>query len=274
MRENNAANSSKGWENMSCQQMDKLLQAELLKDDPDENTVLGLLEEIRKLDPCEPKMVSIQTLHAWDQYKANVTKEEKLKVKHSNRWLIRCAAVIAVVCILFAIVPHTVEADSFFGKIVSWAERVFETLTPSSVPITYVFKTEHPDLQTLYDEITAAGVAQPIVPQWIPNELQAGEIKILGSPFKKRIQTRLTADDCWMACSFDIYDTEKESNYAKDTSKAQLLEINGIAHYILSNDDTWSAVWIVDNVECTVATNYDMETLCKIIRSVYSTEDE
>lgn len=272
MRENNAANPSKGWENMSCQQMDKLLQAELLKDDPDENTVLGLLEEIRKVDPCEPKMVSIQTLHAWERYKDNVTKEEKPKAKHSNRWLIRCAAVVAVVCMLFAIVPHTVEADSFFGKIVSWAERVFETLTPSSVPVTYVFKTEHPGLQALYDEMTSAGITQPVVPQWIPNELQAGKIKVLNAPFKKRIQTRLTADDCWIMCSFDIYDTEKESNYAKDTSKAQLLEINGIAHYILSNDNNWSAVWIVDNVECTVATSCDKETLIQIICSIYDEE--
>jgi hypothetical protein len=138
----------------------------------------------------------------------------------------------------------------------------------------YIFQTQHPGLQALYDEVTAAGVTRPIVPQRIPGELQAGEIKVLDAPFKKRIQTRMTADDCWIMCSFDIYDAEKESNYAKDIHNAQLLEINGIAHYILSNDDTWSAVWIVDNVECTVATNYDMETLCKIIRSVYSTEDE
>lgn len=272
MRENNTVNSPKEWGELSCQQMDELLQAELEKDMPDENTVLGLLEEIRKLDSGEPEMVSVQTLHAWEQYKDNVTKTEKSQKNHSHRWLIRCAAVIAVVCMLFAIVPQAAASDSIFGKVVRWAERVFESLSPFTLPNEYIFHTEHPGLQALYDEVTAAGITQPIVPQWISNELQAGEIKIIDSPAKKRIQTRFIAGDCWVACSFDIYHTEKESNYAKDTSKFQLLEVAGVAHYILSNDNDWSAVWIADNVECTVATNCDRETLMQIICSIYDAE--
>lgn len=266
--------SNLNLEDKSVQQLDQLLRAELQKETPDENSVLEILKVLREMESEDQKQVGAPAEESWEHYKNNIVEYSKPKRNPGRVWLIRCAVIIAVVGMLLVTIPQAVEADSVFGKMIRWAERVFETFTQSSSQNEYVYRTNHPGLQELYDKVTELGVTQPVVPMWIPKGLQTEDMKVLKSPAKERAFTRFTDEEQWVSYTIDIYNTEKKSNYAKDNDQLQEFEIVGVVHYILSNDSSWSAVWIVDNVECTIATNCGEDILCEILCSIYNMEGE
>ena len=47
--------------------------------------------------------------------------------------------------------------------------------------------------------------------------------------------------------------------------------MNGIQHYIFNNTETTTIAWNVDNLECSIITNYPNEII-KIIDSIYEEE--
>ena len=55
----------------------------------------------------------------------------------------------------------------------------------------------------------------------------------------------------------------------KDEDDPNAYERGGITHYIMTNYETYYAVWTVDNVECVILGALSYEELTKMINSIY-----
>ena len=46
--------------------------------------------------------------------------------------------------------------------------------------------------------------------------------------------------------------------------------VGGVSHYIMSNLGDYTAVWTVENYECSISGNISVDTLKKMIESIYN----
>ena len=71
----------------------------------------------------------------------------------------------------------------------------------------------------------------------------------------------------------DVYNGELAHQYYKDDTHFEKYEWNGTTYNIARNNDRWIAVWTKDNIECILTLECREETLRRILRSFYVTED-
>ena len=168
---------------MPMEQLEELLQGELRKQYPDEDTVKGIMEELEIRDKDVP--VPEHIVQAWNDMQMN-TKPKKTQAKRKPRkhtWLTWVAASAAVFCMLLVTVPQALGAENIFTAIARWTDRIF-SFDPIKPPYVYAFQTDNPDLQTVYEEITGYGIDQPVVPMWLPEGYQLSEINHRQTPLK------------------------------------------------------------------------------------------
>ena len=141
--------------NMSTLQLDDMLQKELQKEHPDENVVQPILKVLEDREKGYPVEITETARAAWDQFKENTEKTKPKKSSH--KWFVRVAAVAAIVCIVALAIPQQAEAGSLFDRLLHWTGRVLQFIDPDSDPgdldTKFVFETDNPGLQQLYDKV-------------------------------------------------------------------------------------------------------------------------
>ena len=144
----------KRYRGMTTAQLDELLQTELRKDLPDEEVVLPILESLKKREqkPCR-----------------------------KNRWIISAAAIAAVLVLLITILPKTVGANSFWNAMLHVTDSIVQFFAPGDSPDSteaeYVFETDNPGLQQMYNKVVSLGVTDPVVPMWLPEGYELVQFK-------------------------------------------------------------------------------------------------
>ena len=264
-------------EQLSTQHLDRMLQEELRRrpiDDDAVRMIMGVLKEREKDYPLER---SAETEAAWEDYRRNIQRVSVRPPGKVNR-VIKAASVAAILVALYLAVPQKAEAQSFFTRLVRWTDSFFELFNPDQSEDShaeYIFKAEHPGLQKVHDVLTELGVTGPAVPMWLPEEYELVECKVTQSPTKMGLTAEFTAfDSNNMVFSVDIYSQNVSYEYYKDSSQVETLEIDGISHNIMRNNETWIAVWTKDNLECSIFIDCQEDTLHNILSSIYMMEDQ
>lgn len=179
MRENKTCPNT-GWQQMPTEELDKILQAELEKEHPNEEVVLPILHELKEREKDIPVKKTPEVLEILEKLsKHNTSSKQSI---HKRRWLTGIAAAAAVVCIVVMTMSPTAQAESLFDILVRWTSSVFEFFTPeqdaSNPPVEIVFETDNPGLQQLYDKVTELGVTELVVPMWLSEGFVLSEIRL------------------------------------------------------------------------------------------------
>ena len=270
MRENKTC-PNQGWKQMPTEELDKILQAELEKEHPNEEVVLPILHELEEREKDIPVEKTPEVLAILDKISKHETSSKQSI--HKRRWLAGIAAAAAVVCIVVITMVPTVRAESLFDILFRWTSSIFEFIDPDNryPSADGDFVTDNPGLQQLYDKVTELGVTEKVVPMWLPEgfvltELQeipmAGGIKVHGE-FKNgdnniSITYRISAD---ISVKFE-----------KEEAGIEVFEAGQANHFIMDNDEYFSVTWSVDGVECLINANIAKEDLYTIIKSIYRSE--
>lgn len=262
-------------EQISTEQLDEMLQHELEKESVDESAVRLIMAVLEKRDQDTPIEINPQIAAAWGKYQAHVPAQSRPKFSFQS-WSVRIAAAVAVVIALALTVPQSAEAEGFWERLSRWTESIFEFFAPGEEPVDeeYVFQTDNPGLQQVYDAVTALGITVPVVPMWLPEGYELVECKVNESDSKKYVYAWFSNGGSNASLDIAIRNLESPRQYSKDESNTKIREIAGVVHNILHNNGWWTAAWAKDRLECAIYIDCQEETLYKILESIYTMEDD
>lgn len=272
MKEFNNASLRETLERLSTPELDAILRTELEKEPPDEYAVRLILKVLREREADYPVETNEQIDKAWKEY-AKKTAPSQTKFRTP---LLKVAAILLVCGLLLFTLPQEASAGSFFDRIAAWTENIFELFSPSNsgkVQKEYVFQTEHPGLQELYDTVTELGVTVPVVPMWLDPTYVLQDCKVTATPVVTYVYASFSNWEKEIIYELNIYSDNVDREYHKNEPDAEQYESNSATHNLFQNEESWMVVWTRDNVECSLFVECQEDTLYKILDSIYTMEE-
>ena len=236
------------------------LKKELDKKEPDRDTVIQILKEVKKEESGEE-----QTDPVLERYGKKPQKQNR-----SSVWK-RLAVAAAICLIVLSSVPNVFGSESIFTMIGQWTKEIFSFGEIKEKE--FIYHTDHPGLQELYDAVAELGLSKNVVPTWIPEEAALNELYTQSMPNGTAIFAGFFIDNDYIGIAIYASKDPSYAEYQKGNEDAVLYERAGIKHYILENDGEWAAAWVIDNAECTISVK-NKEVLYKILEYIYLSEGE
>lgn len=276
MQADNATWLRTALEGLPTRQLEEMLQEELTREQPNSSNIrlaLKILQEREKDDPVE---AGPEAEAAWEKYLDDID-EPIYEHSPKGRWALRIASVAAIVILLLAALPQEASARNFFERLISWTDSVFALIGPEdacNITGEYVFRTDNPGLQQVYDTVVGFGVTQPVVPMWLPEGYELVECKVIDTPTKNAVVALFSNGSSEVHFEVSIYADNIASKYYKDEDDVVHVELAGVSHNVTKNVKKWVAVWVRDNYECSIFADCQEDVFMKILRSIYVLEEE
>ena len=274
MKTNSMAVLRERLEQLETAPLDALLREELKKDAPDGQLVRLIGSILKERNAAVPE-ISPKVRQAWARYQRN-TRTSRARPGAHRRRLVQAAALVLVLLCLMLLLPREASAKHFFRRVIDWTEDVFSLASPSETGAAapeYRFRTDHPGLQQVYDQVTALGVTAPVVPMWLPEGYELTACTVTKTPSKSYITAVFFDGTSEAVYQLEIYAENVESLYSKDHRNIQIFEKHGIEHAAIYNNDFFVAVWATENVECFINIECREDILDRILESIYTMED-
>ena len=158
------------------------------------------------------------------------------------------------------------RVKSSIMEYISPRERLFDAESE------YVFQTDNPGLQQVYDAVVALGVTEPVVPMWLPADYELKEFVHLDSPMTKGIHGSFSNGQNELVYRITVYSGEPAHQYYKDDTHYESHEREGTLFHITRNNEWWFVIWTNENIECVLTLDCTEDTLWKILESIHVTE--
>lgn len=274
MNDNRKAALRQALERENTRTLDEKLREELESEAPDGDKVRLILRILKERDGETNREYAPETEAAWETYLER-TSGGRRKGSRGGGWLLRAAAAAAVICVILLAVPQRVAAESFFERLMRWTDSIFELFSPGEEKNDpeYEFRTDNPGLQQVYDAVTALGITVPVVPMWIPDGYELVDCKVDETRTKTRVSAEFTNKDDDVIFELTVYSENVSNEYYKDILPVQTVELYGITHNILRNDDVWVTICARDNLECFIYIDCHEDVLYEVLRSIYVMEE-
>ncbi len=272
MKDSYTENLLAALQQLPTSQLDAMLQTELEKELPDAQTVRLILKVLREREADFPVVHTPQIDAAWKRYQ----KKTRSAGTDFRTPLIKTAAIAILFTLFLFALPQKASADNFFDRIAAWTENVFSLFSPDrqdNAQREYVFRTDHPGLQELYNTVTAQGVTVPVVPMWLDTAYVLGDCDVCTSPVTTKVQAVFFREQAETLFELNVYSGDIPREFQKADQQAEKCESNGIDHYIFENNGLWTIVWARDNLECTITIDCSKDDVYHIIDSIYTMEE-
>ena len=261
-------------EQMPTEKLDEMLLYELGKAPVNEAAVRLIMDVLEERDQDTPVEINDRINTAWGRYQAYTPMKERKRISLRG-WPMRAVAAAAIIVLLaLTVMPQNAEADGFWERLSRWTESIFEFFTPGgkTADTVYVFETDNPGLQQVYDAVTDLGVTDPVVPMWLPEGYEIQQCEVSETRLKSFIYACFSDGENTAVLDIAIRNAESPRQYSKDENSTRKHEIAGIDHNLLQNEGWLTAVWTRDRLECAIAIDCQEETLYKILKSIYTME--
>ena len=257
--------------NLSSGQLRTMLHTETEKDVPDDDLVLSILHILEDREPEVPDAESEKERAARKMFQKRVHFRKKGIIFY-NRNLLKVASVLLVICLLFAMVPQQAEANNWWQRLTKWTDDFFGFFREEEDTFQledYVFETDNPGLQQVYDAVVEMGVTIPAVPMWLPEGYELAELTIKEMPAKQYTHARFLNSGEACVLQVNLLYAADTKDYFKNEMSVKKHETGGIIHNIVQNDQQWIVSWTKDNIECSIFMDCSEDVLYEIIESIY-----
>lgn len=263
------------WEliHLSSQQLAELMERETEKETPDDNLVLTALHILEERNADKPVELGPGSGAAWKTYQDRARRREPKPVLRLPR-LVKAASFVLVLlglCLMY--LPRQAHAGSFWKIITDWTDDIFQYVNigdKETEPEEYVFQTDNPGLQQVYDTVVDfLEITEPVVAQWLPDGSELVKIKQIETRGKKSVHAKFVIDEKEIILAFNKMEVDNSPQYYKAEDKVERYEINGILHTYMRNGDLWSISWAKQNVKCSISIDCQEDEVKQIIRSIY-----
>lgn len=266
----NIADLRRELNQMSSQQLRELLDRETGKETPDDDLVLTALHILEDRNADQPAELGPKSEDAWKTYQDRVRQREQ-------KPMLRVVKAASLVLVLFglclAYLPKQAHAGSFWKIITDWTDDIFQYVNigeKETEPEEYVFQTDNPGLQQVYDTVVDfLEITEPVVAQWLPEGSELVEIRQIETRGKKSVHAKFVIDEKEIILAFNKMEVDNSPQYYKAEDKVERYEINGIVHTCMRNGDVWSISWAKQNVKCSISIDCQEDEVKQIIRSIY-----
>lgn len=212
---------------------------------------------------------------ACEEFRAVTNKKQTHKKPWYQNWMLKVASVVLVLGILFFSLPTAVDANTIPEVLTWWSDSLFQFFRPGSRPNIeeYVYKTDHPGLQEIYDAVTGAGITAPIVPSQLSDEFKLKELHVFQLEEDISIHSRLANDRNEILFTANTCSEQSMFQHEKKAENIPVWNIAGIDHYVISNNQTLIVTWVTENIECSISADCPEEDVYSLICSIYTSED-
>ncbi len=279
MELNNVTSIRQMLEQMTTEQLRDMLDKELHTEPVNGDSIRMILSILREREKPATVEMTPNLERAWEKYQRDTDKiwEVSRRTRRIRGWAMRVAAAAAVlVLLLVPMVPQQAGAESLWEALVRWTTEIVEFFGPSDNDhriVAYEFMTDNPGLQQVYDAVVELGVTDPVVPMCLPEGYELSELEIVEHPASTRIHSRFVCDENEIVYFIDIFHSDISRKYQKDDNEIGRYEYSGVVHKILKNYDISTAVWSIDNSECSLSISGQEDMIYRILKSIYTTED-
>lgn len=253
-------------EDLSTKELEQLMREELDRENQDSKKIREILQVLEAREADVQPEINGEVIAAWEKYKHTQNKK-----KQSLRWIKSAIATAAIVSVIVAVtIPRVFGKESLLKMVVSWTEDIFTftgTQTENQALKNYVFKTDHPDLQEVYNTVVELGVEQPVVPMWIPDGYILRELKVSAYSDKTSIYACFEGNQGEIVFLFDFYAEQPENKYTKKGSSVRFYESESGRYYLIPDKSKYIATWVVEKVECSITADSE-DLLVKMIESL------
>lgn len=256
-------------ERMSSRQLEERIHAEVEKEKPDDDLVLQILRILEARRKDEPAALGAGGEAAWEAFQARKCQVHKAAF---GRWAGIAASFAILVFLLFGMIPQTATAGSVWKILTRYTDAILEYINigQAETDREYVFETDNSGLQQVYDAVVSElGVTEPVVAQWLPDGYELVEITRIQTRSENGIYAKFSDGAAEAALIFSVMELDMSPRYAKAEDAVQELEINGIIHNYVRNNDIWLASWARQNLKCAIYIDCQGETLLEILGSIY-----
>lgn len=262
------------FEKLTTPELEKLLLTELDSGSTNRDTVLQILSILKNRDSKHQADCPVGVETALEKYlegRESVMLNMPSVRRKPKKWIGAVAAAVIIALTLLMTVPQAVGAESIFNIIGRWTQGlfVFSQSSGSTPTDEYVFQSENPALQQIYQAVAELGITQPVVPTWIPDQYVLTELIVNNRQAITKVIAQMNLDDKYIVITFELYGDNASNKYPKDDISAEIYDPAEINHYIIPNEGKWTSVWNNENTECTITTNDSKEALYDMIDSIY-----
>lgn len=280
MREKSKSFRREELELLSSAELNQMVRSELEKDSIDRDAVLQILRILEDRDAKDTTLQKVDDTAAWEEFQAHFVAAENSHVKSGNAhtrkksipWFAKTVVAAIIVFALLVVAPPAMGYENIFELLGRWTQDVFELFNPAGTTEPqedYVFKTDHPGLQQLYDAVRELGITQPVVPTWLPEGYEFDELKTMVLPMGKRLAISFASENKVIRFLVKPHEDLSAYKYEKDDTNVIEYGIAGVTHYVIQNEGKWVAVWTVGGNEFSITTNSGEEFLYTILESIY-----
>ena len=277
-------------EQMRTEELEALLQQEFTAADggePDVDYIMAIMEVMKQRD-ANPPAAEADVDAAWRDFKENYQGQASAyetevlperdsshldqitspSPKKKSRRILR-AAVITAACIVILCGAASAFGFDILQAFADWTAETFGFVTPGQEEAEAPQDDPYNTLRLAVSKETDS----PTVPTWFPDgTVLIGNISVVEHLDKTRIQASFETNKGQFTIRVQIYNTvpEKyEGTYQVDNEFSEPYEVDGIIHYIMSNNDTNSVAWVNGVVEGHIQGNLSVEDLKEMVNSIY-----
>ena len=265
----------KDWKGLSTTELEAMLREEAGRGESNDEAVLSLIHILEKREEMPPAELSAREQEALDRYRQK-RKSANRRILCTRGLLTVAASLVLVVTILFSIFPQDVNAESFWGMLQRISDSVLEYLSPDEqylgIEDEYVFVTDHPGLQQVYDTVAGLGITEPVVPMWIPKEYHLKKISVTDTPMTAGVSVSFSDNQHELVYQLSSYVGEPAHQFYKDDTHYESWELDGTNYHITRNNKLWVVIWERENVECFLALDCQEGDVRMILESIYVAE--
>lgn len=191
-----------------------------------------------------------------------------------RRPLFRMAAVAAALAATLLAVTLTASALGYdlLGAVAAWGRETFQFVSISGAPSKKAVTSPAAvpaALQALSDSMTENGMAAgSLLPGFLPEGYTQAELQSYCEGEISDFYCRLEQGEDAITLLYHASASGNGSIFEKDAGDPEVYAANDRTFYIMTNADSYVAVWIDAGVECSIFGVRDHETLLKILDSV------
>lgn len=281
------------YNHMSTEELEKILRADFElpeEEESDMEKILYITEVIARRRAGQPTGRYANENEAWESFVENYlpageravfrqeehTAEEpksgakRAKPRLWGSMLTRVASIVVAIALVAAAGTMTVSAFgfNFWAWLTAWTQEAFGIRNQNGEPgVDGIIPEQLSELHALMQEY---GFPDNLLPTYLPEGYEAYSMEYESNALFVKLLCVLGKNDDFIMFEYTMYQSNQVTEKTqKDDDNPEAYERGGVTHYIMTNDETYYAIWTVGNMKCGIYGASSYEDLTKMIISIY-----
>lgn len=257
---------------MTTDRLEDLLRSEIARRPLNDDRIRKIMAVLEERKPARPVELTEDESADWENFVQLCTTEQpcaetKGCVAGRKRGFL-ISAIAACLCLVIFALPPALGANNVIDLIGQISSGKIKLFHPGNAYDDYVFQTDNPDLQKLYDTVVEMGITEPVVPMWLPEGYVLKEKKVVQTPTKHKVYASFYYGENFFVLKIEAKGYSDPYTVESDMAEFEPIELYGSSYYFTSNDGATTVLWGNEGYLCSISTNADEDICYDILRSI------